>query len=569
MAGLPRHSFHRPTRPLTYELANHAKAYLEGKQYNGGFAFLNALLTSGTSISTPDQSYASFLPPAPYLALASTLIVYPHTTTKAKSADVVKGADAALRYLRSVHNTVDPTNEILRSAFSFPDDPSRRRAAGQRVFGYSPPPDGRDETERLTGVVTKSQSLWLRAKDFWHIVGWAFNCSVAYKKRWNRWKLWLDVMMDFLEADWEERVELSQREGADAEKIFTDSILWHFVKTIEPSARANRRAMVGAILAMGDPHSRKLYPEIWKNETVEFKHEEEGDKVGKIDIENGDFGDYENLDEDEIMGDAPVLTSGRQSKSPASPSLNGKDDLVTHNLEHAVDRLGGMDAIVLRQRLLAMLARVAQAIPAYFTRLGDLFDHITEAFLEKPTIIMGLLLSTSQMPADAQLGLKSNLLLPLVSGELPDYTRMEPLPFHLEIYFLPARGTTHSYAANAKISLVVEQMFMHFANAKLLDVTDHLRNSLEAGIEARKQAYGRARAKKRDVREEEQAKVILHESTERLLGMLEVLEIAAGQQPRPRAVDERFPSFSSAISSAISLSSPEGSSVDEEDILDL
>ncbi|KAF2468565.1 uncharacterized protein BDR25DRAFT_231030 [Lindgomyces ingoldianus] len=530
MVGLPRESLYRPTRPLTYELANHSKAYFEMRQYAGGFSFLNALLISGTSISTPNRSYSAFLAPTSQLALASSLIVYPGITTKAKSADTVKGADAALRYLRNVQNIVNPINETLRGAFAFPDERSRKRAAGYRTLGLSPSPEV-DESKRLKGLAATSQSLWMRATDFWHIVGWAFNCSVVHKKRWERWKLWLEVMLDFLEAEWAERVKLILEEGGDAHKILTKSLLWHYVSSRDAAIRSNRRVMVGAILSMGSLHSRKLFPEIWEEETAEPEmEEEEGNALAKIDIENGDFGDYEKVDEDVAMHGQSKVALRCSTGSPESSPPKSDDEFLICSSEEAIGRLGGMDAIILRQRLLALLVQVAQYIPDNFTTLGDLFDQFTEAYLQLPTNIFSVLLSTSQIPLQVQMGLNSNLLFPLLSGALPDYTVMEPTQEHLEEYFLPSRATTHRYAANAKISLIFEQMVMYFMSAKRLNATDDLRSAVESGIEAREKAYGNASRKKGNTQEEEQAKIILDQSTERLLGLLEIVELSAGKE---------------------------------------
>jgi hypothetical protein len=53
----------------------------------------------------------------------------------------------------------------------------------------------------------QSDSLWSRAEDFWHAVGWAFNCSVLHPERWERWQVWLQYMCEVMEDDWEQRLE--------------------------------------------------------------------------------------------------------------------------------------------------------------------------------------------------------------------------------------------------------------------------------------------------------------------------------------------------------------------------
>ena len=58
-----------------------------------------------------------------------------------------------------------------------------------------------------------------------------------------------------------------------------------------------------------------------------------------------------------------------------------------------------------------------------------------------------------------------------------------------------------------------------------LQSTDTLRKAVELGIKARDIPYGNAKRKKGNEHEEEQSKELMELSNERLLGMLEVLEI--------------------------------------------
>ncbi|KAF2259730.1 hypothetical protein CC78DRAFT_524318 [Lojkania enalia] len=559
----PRQALFRPAQPLTFELANHSKAYLESRQYIGGFTFLNSLLTSGASISTPAKPYAAYLAPAPQLALASTLIVYPVITTKSRSADGLNGSNAALNYLRNVQTTISPLHKSLRDAYAFPDERSRRRTGGRGMS--NPQEDNGLESDQLAGLAANSQSLWYRAVDFWHVVGWAFNCSVLHRKRWERWKLWLDVTLGYLEREWSERIRLSKEEDANMEAILKQSLLWHYIASEGPINRANRRRMVKAILAMASSSSRSQFAEIWESETVEPKIEED-EELTTVNIENGDFGDFQVDDEDVIIEDVqgPSAKSLRSApRKPADEAPPDEKELVIRNAVEAIEHLGGMDAIQLRQRLLALLVQAAQALPWHFTRLSDLFDHFTEDMVHLPTFIFSLLISTSNLSPRLQMGLNANLLLPLLSGQLPDYTVIDPTQSHLEVIFLPSRATTHSYATNAKISLVLEQMFIYMLNSKSLIATDALRKAVELGIEARHSVYGTAKGKKGNAAEEEQAKLLMEQSSERLLGLLEVLEINTGKPPQPyRAKSQSF--VMSSLSSDLSFSTPPGSNTEDD-----
>jgi hypothetical protein len=279
------------------------------------------------------------------------MIADPKFTTKAQSKDSTKGADAALRYLQCVRTTIDgPAYSTIRKAFTFPAERNRRRAPGYRsAASLSPEPGG--DVERIAGEHANEQSLWYRADDFWHIVGWAFNCSVAHKKRWDRWKLWLALMLDFVEADWKVCVKQSKDVEDSREAVLQDSLLWHYIIGEEsaPTHRARRRNIVKAILATATPESRRDYPEIWEKETTEPKRKKRHDQpLGNVDFETGQIADYHS---DEEMEDAPEDPDG---ESMSEGSSSGSDSSMK-NVHDAVEHLGGQDAIELRQRLIALV----------------------------------------------------------------------------------------------------------------------------------------------------------------------------------------------------------------------
>ncbi|OCK84926.1 hypothetical protein K432DRAFT_319242 [Lepidopterella palustris CBS 459.81] len=574
----PRTFFYRPIKPLTYELRNHSTVYLEDGQYVEAFAFLNNLLVSATSTSTPDRPHQAFIPPPQHLALASTLIVYPPVTTKAKSLERQYASNAALRYLRNVCKTVDPLSENLLVAFTFSGPGSTRR--GGRHWGAEPEsPDSDDGERTIKSNVANASSLYQRAEDFWQIVGWAFNCSLCWKKRWERWRLWLELMLDFLEADWHERSRLSMEEGADVEQLFTQSLIWQYTASRDPQSRASRRRILRAILADGNGKSLKEFTEVFKNETKEVKIEE-GNTIKHrkvLDIENGEFGDYGvDDDEDAIMDDVDVRTSKRLASRRAfgkwsSPNSSNEsmsedeDEMKSEESSSAVDRLGGIDAVGLRQRLLAIIADVALAVPKLFTNIEDLFDLYTEFFRPLPTSTFGCLLSTSKLPSAAQIMLNVNLLLPLLASNFPRHITTLPAQEHLERYFLPFPAINHSYADNAKISLILESILMQMMDSNALEPTDGLKAAILAGVAAReKKACGDARRKKGRGNEEDWAKEIMQMSKERLLGLLDILELATSP-PSGSMDDNSNPQIegqSSPLSSAISM--PSGSLEEEE-----
>lgn len=161
-----------------------------------------------------------------------------------------------------------------------------------------------------------------------------------------------------------------------------------------------------------------------------------------------------------------------------------------------------------------------------------------------------------KLPDAMQVAFNANLLSPLISGKPPNYFVVTPTQEHFETKLLPLKGTTQSFAANAKISLILEQLFIYMMKQDALTPTKALRNAMETGIQARKGVYGtsKAKGKKGTPQEEEQAKELIFACSERLLGLLEVLEMSAGMPPQvvqkkgQAGIAAAFLSFGSASS---------------------
>jgi hypothetical protein len=310
-----------------------------------GFDFLGSLLAAGTSISTPAQPYIGLLAPPAYIAFASSLVVDPKFTTQARRSSDIKGSDAALRYLQCVHATIDgPAYSNIRAAFHIQEERTRKRAPAHRSAAGSLSPGHGGDVERITGEDAATRGLWYIAEDFWHIVGWAFNCSVAHTNRWERWKLWLAIMLDFLEADWNFCVKQSKSDEANREILLRGSLIWRYIVGCTGSAgRSARRRMVKAIFATATAESRSDYPQVWEKETAQLKRKRDEDQLpAASNLGNGENGNY---DSNEEMENIPEFDIPGRNLHPAG----------VKSVHDASEALGGADAIDLRQRFVALV----------------------------------------------------------------------------------------------------------------------------------------------------------------------------------------------------------------------
>ncbi|RAL01151.1 uncharacterized protein BO80DRAFT_71232 [Aspergillus ibericus CBS 121593] len=318
---------YRSVKPVPFELAQHAAIFFEERLYTQALEFLLNILTSGTVASSP-----AFTPPVQQLAVAATLLVHPSTTTRAKTTEEEEAPQAALRLLRLTNTLVGPISSKLGVAFTFNHFETSRHTR-RRPAEEVPAPVGLalDDTKPLNLDLSQSQSIWSSAEDFWHAVGWAFNCSVLHRNRWARWQVWLELMCDVLESDWNERLRQQKEakpsdttapastpmasptkarskknhkgKGQDEDpsrQILKDSLIFRYISGASATYGRNRR-IVRSIFADGGSTSRNEFREVFHNELKHAKTDSSNSKKrsAQVNIDEDEFGDY-LTDDDEI-----------------------------------------------------------------------------------------------------------------------------------------------------------------------------------------------------------------------------------------------------------------------------
>ncbi|KAJ5569979.1 uncharacterized protein N7459_009409 [Penicillium hispanicum] len=524
---------YRTPAALPFELLQHTGIFFEEKLYTQALTLLFNTLASGTYASKK-----AVLPLPQHLALAATCLVHPSTTTRAQTAEEKEAANAALRLLRLTSTLVSPRGAKLDVAFSFAHFESTRSGRRRHTEDPSSNNELRDETKALNLELGQSDSLWSRAEDFWHAVGWAFNCSVLHPERWERWQIWLQFMCDVIQADWADREreyeELKAKKddskynavpaskGGKGKKprakddqgldIFRGSLIFQYLSAGPVSGR-NRR-ILRAIFADGSATSVNEFRAVFHRELVQSKSSQSADKANKrereVDIDRGLYGDYLSEDEtdDEVhsapngskhsSGSTPSSgtdTKARRSKrtrrgtrtatnsSAAEPEITGYSSLAEHR--GGVALMGGLAGLGLRKRFIGILSNVADRLPHDFVSILDLYNFFVEKIRPLPLPIFQAFVSPYIVPelADAAQTTLCELLLYTVLESSAPGTDDEYLNQNkLERCFLPFAAASASAVNNAKVSILFEALIVLLAGSKLLTVTPSLKEAVEQGI---------------------------------------------------------------------------------------
>ena len=233
-----------------------------------------------------------------------------------------------------MNKVVGPIKADFATAFAFHSLNTSRH--GKRRVAGSPQEEIENEGY-IRSAFAGEKSLFVQVDDVWQVIGWAFNCSIAWKSRWERWKLWVELFLDVVEDDWTERGKMAN--GRGSMEPLRESLLTQYLTRVK--GRTERRRLMRAILTNGGKRALNEFPEIFKNETKERKlrvsreHQE-------LNLDQDQWGDYcLDEEEDEFVEDADHL-SEEDLEDMTSPRSND---------------FGGLESVLLRQRFLALVSK--------------------------------------------------------------------------------------------------------------------------------------------------------------------------------------------------------------------
>lgn len=491
-------------------------------------------LASGTYASN------TVLTPLPqHLAIAATFLVHPSTTTRAQTSNEKDAPDVALRLLRLFCAQVNPIEAKLNIAFSFTR--SKLSRSGRRYHEEHDPTSElrHDETKPLNLALGTTESLWSRAEDFWHAVGWAFNCSVLYPERWDRWQIWLQFMCEVLLDDWSQREkeyiakQEQRREGSqntlpgktrgtnpteDDLNILRQSLIFQYIAA--GARNINTRRIIKSIFADGSTASVNQFREVFEKELAISKAMKYASKPMKrdreVNIDREQYGDYldDDSDDDSVSGpsksqsrastpleDAPNARRSKRTRrgtrnasdpTGAEPARETSDAGLGHLTHHGsgVSQMGGLDSLGLRKKLLGILSKVSDQLPRDFIGLDGLYRLFVDQIRHQPLPIFQTFVNPLVLPElddEAQTTLCEFLLFNMIQSGARTSQEDRLTATKLEQCFLPYATATASVADNAKFSLILESLVTLLAGRGWIKQTPSLRDAVNTGIERRAQ----------------------------------------------------------------------------------
>ncbi|KFY91509.1 hypothetical protein V500_04632 [Pseudogymnoascus sp. VKM F-4518 (FW-2643)] len=487
-------SENRLVLPVSFALLENIKIYFEENLPNDALDLLNDLLVYGKRTTAPRGSRRnSVLPPPSYLDLVSTLPIHPRYTTHSKSRDDHHSAILALRYLQLLPALTSIKDSGIGLAFRFDEARSAERwergtkrkarvaLEGSETVGF--------DDDVINHPIARD-GIWTQARDFWHVLGWAMNCAVWHRRRWEHWQLWLEFMVEVMGRDLEERIAMRDAGEGEGGRL-EESMLGRFLLLNEPGDGGEvwKRA-AKAVFADGEERSINEFPPVWRDETKEPKN-----------------------DEMEVYK-APSIY--RYDKDPSATWL----------------RHTGPGVRELRIRLMALLLQICRETPSTSSlspaSLSDLLaSHITHLPFPVYTSLLRAEPRDTLPPAalSTLTQIIINWLIDHAAPENPD-PGSAPTQHTLATCFLPFAANTSSLEDNARLSWALEVMLrMYFDAQRNVPPSREMVDAMNLGISAREHRVEGAKIRKGAKGEEDEMfKNEMLESAWRMRMLVEVVE---------------------------------------------
>ncbi|KAK4192038.1 hypothetical protein QBC35DRAFT_261313 [Podospora australis] len=510
-----------------YNYKSQIQFHLEEKLYPAAISMLNDMLaicptTAPHKSQTTKKRAPVRIASPPQLAYLSTMAIHPTFTTrppeKEKTTPPTRDGSGALSYLRGLLTIAGPVNANFRAAFAFKQNLGGRfdRTRGYGSDDMSGGSSG-EESDAMHGAFAKTELLFKRAPNFWSVLGWAFRCAASYPERWKYWRVWLELMVEVLEADWDERLRLDTEalnNGGKGCSLLKESLLKAYLDDLSRERRNPLKEVIRALMAFttDDAGDKAVYKEVFEKETAILsrnKNKRERDekedpsprdaKISKLDLENDQWGDYLDQDDDVDMSDMDDEAEGDSQQSIATTSTTTRRTRRRQppQKQAPIFRLtdGIAETVSFRLRIFRLLSAAAHYLPNDSFPMGDLYQSFSDRVRNLPLPIFPLFVEASNMdlPDIVKVSFYRNVVDDLLPAKHPDPEDVDPENnaingFSLAIMeecFLPYPADRITAEDNAKLSIVLENMLSYLYMFTDLAGSKELGKAVKKGIAAR------------------------------------------------------------------------------------
>ncbi|KAI0006894.1 hypothetical protein F4779DRAFT_594527 [Xylariaceae sp. FL0662B] len=547
---------------LTPELKQHCQIYLEENLYLIALNLFNSLLSSRQHGPTN----STYCPPPSQLSLLNNAVIHPKFTTRPREEGWAEVSVESLVYLRSLLSRVGPINGRFKEAFRFTNG-SRGVTPDLHSDDEYLDHDGDDDTHAQLRRRHHEDGVFRRGQDFFHVAGWAFNCSVLYPNRWLHWKQWLEFMLDLLESDLIERHDMDIQNDNSDFPMLRESILASYIGQRSGRTAGGTKWIMNAIFADGSKNASSIFQEIWVKEhrggskSVRNKRKREA-----VNIEKGNYGGW--LDDDSVYSS--------QASEPPTPQKRRTNSGKMASEDFQALEPTFVESIPLRQRLFSLLSYLCHYLPRPPLDLSDLYQRyeLMTKSLALPIFAAFTNNHTSALRLESQISILQGVLSLLMPSSAVSPAKVDREKHDadgisaaiLERCFLPYAANTIAVEDNAKVSVLLEHLMQIVWREECEQFSDGLPAAVEKGVQARaakvkKKTSVRGRVSAGDDDAETEARDVLEMSGQRLLAMTELIRADAedtgeeneeeGQEGEGMEVDEEEgdiePSFLTAV----------------------
>ncbi|KAK4165340.1 hypothetical protein QBC43DRAFT_315761 [Cladorrhinum sp. PSN259] len=502
------HRYRRGIEP-PFELKHSIQIHLEEQLYSQAITLLEGLLSDSTKTSVP----ARIATPS-QIAFLSTMAIHPHFTSRPSEGGRRSDGNRALAYLRGLVSTVGPLNANFKQAFSFQSKNNVRAAAAaggrhrKKVTikdddeGSSSGWGGASDSDSVTCPFARDELVWLRAQNFWSVLGWSFRCAALHPARWKFWSGWLNlVIVEVVEKDWDERLRMDKEEVAGSESEvckyprLRDSIFVAWLEDLRNERKNVLKDVMKALLAftVDDSGDKVVFREIFDRETVvgPRKLKKRRADTSVLDLENNLWGDYMDVEESESEEpeggggqSLPVLRRGRGK--PAAKDGGAAAFRLTDGIA---------ETIRFRLRLFRLLSAAAHYLPDMkFFSTTHVYQSFSDMVRNLPLPLFPLFMDAdSDLPDFIKVSLYRNVAEDLLPQNRPDPDDIDKETNDdngistdiMEHCFLPFAASRITAEDNAKLSIVLENMMWVLVSMGEIEDTMSFKNAIEVGIRAR------------------------------------------------------------------------------------